>query len=78
MMLYMNWIEVLTIIGTLGTFALWMGSKLDREIKIQSARADKLYEIFMAESKERHEMFRTEVKERHEMFVELLKNKNTP
>lgn len=50
----MNWIQVFTIIGALGTFSFWQISKLDadikridQDIKSQGARTDKLYEMFI-------------------------------
>lgn len=50
----MDWLQVFTIIGFFGSFFIWHGSKIDKEIErldrnyeIQSARSDKLYEMFI-------------------------------
>lgn len=47
-------LAVLTTIGTLGGLMIFMFSKLDSDVKILSARTDRLYEMFIDLLKERN------------------------
>jgi hypothetical protein len=44
---FMDWIQVITIIVTLGTFMFWMLNKLDSDIKSSNQRVDQLYQMFI-------------------------------
>jgi hypothetical protein len=50
----MEWLQVFTIIGFFGSFFIWHANKIDKEIErldrnyeAQSARSDKLYQMFV-------------------------------
>lgn len=56
----MDWIQVLTIIGSLSAFIFWMFTKLDSDIKSlgnrldgQCQRIDQLYQMFIDLLKEK-------------------------
>jgi len=42
----MDWLQTITIIGTLGTFTFWLFSKLDADIRASNQRVDKLHRVF--------------------------------
>lgn len=55
----MHWMDILTIVGTLGSFMFWLFSKLDSDIKSQSndmraqmQRIDQLYVMYCETQKE--------------------------
>lgn len=50
----MDWIQVITIIGTLGAFTFWLFTKLDADIRASNCdirasnqRVDQLYQMFI-------------------------------
>ena len=48
----MDWIRVITIIGSLGTFTFWLFTKLDSDIRSSNQRVDQLYQMFIELLKE--------------------------
>jgi hypothetical protein len=49
----MDWIQVFTIIGSLGAFTFWLFTKLDADIRNSNQRIDQLYQMFIDLLKER-------------------------
>jgi len=50
----MDWLQTITIIGTLGTFTFWLFSKLDADIRASNQRVDQLYQMFIDLLKEKN------------------------
>ena len=56
----MDWMQAITIIGTLGTFTYWLFTKLDEDLRAMhhridqaNQRIDQLYQMFVDLLKER-------------------------
>jgi len=67
----MDWIQTLSIIATIIAGAYYMHRDIKEDIKCQTARTDRLYEIFTETLKAQTE--RTD--KLYEMFIDLLKEK---
>ena len=57
---HMDWLQVFTIIGSLGAFTFWLFNKLDTDIKAMTAR---------------HDSHSARIDQLYQMFVDLLKAK---
>jgi amino acid permease len=75
---FMDWLQVIVIIGSLGTFTLWLFNKLDSDIKTlgirqdtQIARLDQLYHMYCEMQKDYNDKF----EKTNEKFYQLLKEK---
>lgn len=56
----MDWLQVLTIVGSLAAFTFWLFNKLDTDIKAMTAR---------------HDAHAARIDQLYQMFVDLLKAK---
>lgn len=63
----MNWIQVFTIIGSLGAFTFWLFTKLDNDIKSSNSRQDA--------QMGRIDQQMVRIDQLYGMFVDLLKEK---
>lgn len=61
----MEWVQVFTIIGSLGAFTFWLFTKLDNDVRAQGQRIDQLYQMFCDTQKE--------IKQ---IYIDFIKDKN--
>ena len=74
----MNWIEVVTIIGSLGGIMFFLVNKIDSDLKSMGSRLDghaqRIYQLYHM-SNAKHDAQMARIDQLYKMFVDLLKEK---